>query len=135
MMSIYPTAVGHWLATAHCLFFWPFFRSFFFCLFSEIPGFCIGTRHRGDWGGRRYCFLFLFVLFFFNSVFLFSLNCTIWARLSVGTLGFIKLDTILYRSYFDIKDAIMGVGLQIALWKYLEFDKTKCKNWILFILF
>jgi hypothetical protein len=65
MMSIYPTAVGHWLATAHCLFFWAFFRSFFFCLFSEILEFCIGTRHRGDWGGRRYCFLFLFVLFFF----------------------------------------------------------------------
>ena len=35
-----------------------------FC-FSEIPGFCIGTRHRGDWRGRRYCFLFLFVCFLF----------------------------------------------------------------------
>jgi hypothetical protein len=60
-----------------------------FC-FSEIPGFCIGTRHRGDWRGRRYVFfvfLFLFVCFLFFCFF-FSFNCTIWARLSVGTLGF-----------------------------------------------
>lgn len=108
MMSIYPTAVGHWLATVHCLCFWllalAFFFLFFFC-FSEIPGFCIGTRHRGDWRGRRYLVLLILFLFLFN--------CTILARLSVGTLGFIKLDTILYRSYFDITTRLWGLDYKL----------------------
>lgn len=113
MMRIYPTAVGHWLATVHCFCFlllafgfWPFsFLFFFLFCFSEIPGFCIGTRHRGDWRGRRYFVLLILFLFLFN--------CTILARLSVGTLGFIKLDTILYRSYFDITTRLWGLDYKL----------------------
>lgn len=46
-------------------------------------------------------------------LFSFSFNCTILARLSVGTLGFIKLDTILYRSYFDITMRLWGLDYKL----------------------
>ena len=73
---------------------------------KEISGFCIGTRHCGDWRGWRFVSfqLLLYLLFF---------NCTIWAWLSVGTLGFIKLDTILYRSYFDITTRLWGLDWKL----------------------
>lgn len=86
-----------------------FFLVLFLFCFSEIPGFCTGTRHRGDWRGRRY---FLSCSLFF-SFFFFLFNCTILARLSVGTLGFIKLDTILYRSYFDITTRLWGLNCKL----------------------
>lgn len=129
MMSIYPTAVGHWLATAHCLF-WPFFSSFFFWfVFLKIPGFCTGTRHRGDWRGRRYvlfplfclsCSFFLFQLYYLGAAF-------------GGNPGIYQTRYHSVQELFWYHDATMGFGLKIALWKYLEFDITKCKNWITFL--
>lgn len=86
-------AVGHWLATAHCLCFWLFFFRVFFLfsvsfLFQKSRGFVQGPGivEIGEDGVT-------FIAFFF------SFDCTIAARLSVGTLGFLKLDTILYRRY------------------------------------
>lgn len=75
MMSIYPAAVGYWLATAQCLLLAFFLALFFLFCFSEIPGFCTGTRHRGDWRGRRYFFVLLilfsfsFQLYYFGAAF------------------------------------------------------------------
>lgn len=107
MMSIYPAAVGYWLATAQCLCFWPFFSLFFFCFaFLKSRGFVQGPGivEIGEDG-----VIFWFCSFFF----LFLFNCTILARLSVGTLGFIKLDTILYRSYFDITTRLWGLDCRL----------------------
>lgn len=107
MMSIYPTAGGHWLATAQCFYFEPFFLFFFCFAFLKSRGFVQGPGivEIGEDGVILFCFVLL-CLFFFVLLFLF--NCTILARLSVGTLGFIKLDTILYRSYFDITTRLWG---------------------------
>jgi hypothetical protein len=50
-------------------------------------------------------------LYFSSSRF----HCTIWARLSVGILGFVRLDTILYRSFLIYA---VGVWVDFGIVKY-----------------
>lgn len=120
-------AVGHWLATAHCLCFWLFFFAFSFCFlflfFFRNPG--VLYRDQASWRLGRMALLLL--LFFSRSIVLLRRGFR-WEPWDFSNSIPFCTGVIWYH------DATMGFGLEIALWKYLEFDNTKCKNWILFIL-